>query len=57
LAEEIDGAASARCAKRGQGEIKRALDGVVFHRLNCAQSAYRSGDWKLVITWGRTTSR
>jgi arylsulfatase A-like enzyme len=28
------------------------LPGLVFHRPARGYSAYRSGDWKLVITWG-----
>jgi arylsulfatase A-like enzyme len=53
LAEEIDGGSLRQVLENeGHGEIRRALDGVVFHRPNRGQSAYRSGDWKLVITWG-----
>jgi arylsulfatase A-like enzyme len=53
LAEEIDGGSLRRVLENeGRGEISRVLDGVVFHRPNRGQSAYRSGDWKLVITWG-----
>ena len=53
LAEELDGGSLREVLENaGKGGIKRALDGVVFHRPNRGQSAYRSGDWKLVISWG-----
>jgi arylsulfatase A-like enzyme len=53
LAEEIDGGSLRQVLENeGRGEIRRVLEGLVFHRPNRGQSAYRAGDWKLVITWG-----
>jgi arylsulfatase A-like enzyme len=53
LAEVIDGGSLRQVlTNAGQGEVTRVLNGVVFHRPNRGQSAYRSGDWKLVVTWG-----
>jgi arylsulfatase A-like enzyme len=37
---------------QGRGSVRRVLPGLVFHRPARGYSAYRSGDWKLVITWG-----
>lgn len=36
---------------QGRGTVRRPVPGLVFHRPARGYSAYRSGDWKLVITW------
>jgi arylsulfatase A len=37
---------------QGKGTVQRPVPGLVFHRPARGYSAFRSGDWKLVITWG-----
>jgi len=55
LPDEIDGGSFRVLLENGgHGEVKRGLDGLVFHRplrKGDPQSAIRVGDWKLVLLW------
>lgn len=53
LSRELDGGSLRTLFENeGRGTVRRAIPGLVFHRPARGYSAYRSGDWKLVITWG-----
>lgn len=52
---ELDGGSLRQVLENeGRGTIERVVPGLVFHRpgFNPPMSVYRSGNWKLVITWG-----
>lgn len=51
-AGELDGGSlRALLENDGRGTVQRPVPGLVFHRPGRGYSAYRSGDWKLLIAW------
>lgn len=53
LDAEIDGGSIKTLLTDGNGEVKRTVPGLVFHRPDRAVSAYRSGNYKIYHEWRR----
>ena len=54
LPDDLDGGSVRPLLENdGKGTVKRALPGLVFHRPQRGYSAFRQGDYKLVVNWAR----
>ncbi|MCX7012800.1 MAG: sulfatase [Candidatus Sumerlaeota bacterium] len=52
LPDDLDGGSLRPLLENeGKGSVKRALPGLVFHRPARGYSAFRQGDYKLVVNW------